>query len=188
MRIPISIGVSLKTLALMALTVMVIGIGAIEVYSAYYHLINTSLLTEPISSFIYPLQTSSPVGSVFQALADILYIAFFWLVIMSIIAGGIEMATAGASGILNVFGIPIPRGTSTGGFRTIFTAIVAWEIVNILLESFGVSFPPPISLIPISITSLTISTAGMIIGLGTGLVFVGIELYYAINDLIEVVI
>lgn len=175
---------SVRTVLLTGMLVVVIGLGTVVAYSAYYHILNPALLTMGIS----PLLQAGAVGSVFSALADILYIAFFWLVVMSIIAGGIEMATSGASPILNLFGIPVPRVKPETGFRTMFTAVVAWEIVNILLQTFGVSFPPPISLFPAQLTTITVAGIGTLAGLGLGAGFVFAELYYALRGTVEVVV
>ena len=119
----------------------------------------------------YTLQ-SSGVGSVFQYIVfSILWVAFFWLVIASVIAGGIEMATAGARPILEMFGIPVPRTTPEHGFRTMFTAIVAWELVNAILQSvFGVTPPSPVSALAPPIKPTTIGFIGTATGLGLGAV------------------
>ena len=123
----------------------------------------------------YTLQGGG-VGSVFQYIVfNILWVAFFWLVIASVIAGGIEMATAGARPILEMFGIPIPspgkRAGPEAGFRTMFTAIVAWELVNAILQSvFGVTPPSPISALVPPIKLMTIGFIGTATGLGLGAV------------------
>ena len=123
----------------------------------------------------YTLQ-SSGVGSVFQYIVfNILWVAFFWLVIASVIAGGIEMATAGARPILEMFGIPVPsvgkRGGPEAGFRTMFTAIVAWELVNAILQSvFGITPPSPVSALVPPIRLTTIGFIGTATGLGLGAV------------------
>jgi len=117
----------------------------------------------------YTLQ-SSGVGSVFQYIVfNILWVAFFWLVIASVIAGGIEMATAGARPVLELFGLPVPKTSVETGFRTMFTAIVAWEIVNAILQSvFGLTPPSPVSaLVP---KLMTIGGLGTILGMGLGAV------------------
>jgi len=118
----------------------------------------------------YTLQ--SGVGSVFQYIVfNILWVAFFWLVIASVIAGGIEMATAGARPILEMFGIPVPRTTPEHGFRTMFTAIVAWELVNAILQSvFGITPPSPVSALAPPIKLTTIGFIGTLTGLGLGAV------------------
>jgi len=109
---------------------------------------------------------------VFQYIVfSILWVAFFWLVIASVIAGGIEMATAGARPVLEMFGIPVPRTTPEHGFRTMFTAIVAWEIVNAILQSvFGVTPPSPVSALAPPIKLTTIGFIGTVTGLGLGAV------------------
>jgi hypothetical protein len=123
----------------------------------------------------YTLQ-SSGVGAVFQYIVfNILWVAFFWLVIASIIAGGIEMATAGARPILEMFGIPVPaagkRAGPEAGFRTMFTAIVAWELVNAILQSvFGITPPSPVSALVPPIKLTTIGFIGTSLGLSLGAV------------------
>jgi len=119
----------------------------------------------------YTLQGGG-VGSVFQYIVfNILWVAFFWLVIASVIAGGIEMATAGARPVLEMFGLPVPKTTVEGGFRTMFTAIVAWELVNTILQSvFGVTPPSPISALMPPISIYSIGFIGTSLGLGLGAV------------------
>jgi len=119
----------------------------------------------------YTLQGGG-VGAVFQYIVfSILWVAFFWLVIASVIAGGIEMATAQARPILTMFGLPIPNVSVEGGFRTMFTAIVAWELVNAILQSvFGVTPPSPISALAPPIKLMTIGFIGTALGLGLGAV------------------
>ncbi len=117
----------------------------------------------------YTLQ-SSGVGAVFQYIVfNILWVAFFWLVVASVIAGGIEMATSGARPVLEMFGIPVPKSTPEGGFRTMFTAIVAWELVNVILQSvFGLTPPSPVSAFAPKLMS--IGGLGTILGMGLGAV------------------
>jgi len=115
---------------------------------------------------------SSGVGSVFQYIVyNILWVAFFWLVVASVIAGGIEMATAGARPVLEMFGLPIPKSSVEGGFRTMFTAIVAWEIVNVILQSiFGLTPPSPVSALVSPLSTYSIGFIGTATGLGLGAV------------------
>ncbi len=119
----------------------------------------------------YTLQ-SSGVGSVFQYIVyNILWVAFFWLVVASVIAGGIEMATAGARPVLELFGLPIPKTSVEGGFRTMFTAIVAWELVNVILQSvFGLTPPSPLSALVPPLSTYSIGFIGTATGLGLGAV------------------
>jgi len=140
-----------------------IAFGSALAWGAYTHM--------KFLEMTYTLQ-SSGVGSVFQYIVfNILWVAFFWLVIASVIAGGIEMATAGARPILEMFGIPVPRTTPEHGFRTMFTAIVAWEIVNAILQSvFGVTPPSPVSALVPPIKLTTIGFIGTSLGLGLGAV------------------
>jgi hypothetical protein len=140
-----------------------IAFGSALAWGAYTHL--------KFLEMTYTLQ-SSGVGSVFQYIVfSILWVAFFWLVIASVIAGGIEMATAGARPVLELFGLPVPRTTPEQGFRTMFTAIVAWEIVNAILQSvFGVTPPSPVSALVPPIKLTTIGFIGTVTGLGLGAV------------------
>jgi hypothetical protein len=140
-----------------------IAFGSALAWGAYTHL--------KFLEMTYTLQ-SSGVGSVFQYIVfSILWVAFFWLVIASVIAGGIEMATAGARPVLEMFGIPVPKTTPEQGFRTMFTAIVAWEIVNAILQSvFGVTPPSPVSALVPPIKLTTIGFIGTVTGLGLGAV------------------
>jgi len=140
-----------------------IAFGSALAWGAYAHL--------KLLEMTYTLQ-SSGVGSVFQYIVfSILWVAFFWLVIASVIAGGIEMATAGARPVLELFGLPVPRTTPEQGFRTMFTAIVAWEIVNAILQSvFGVTPPSPVSVLVPPIKLTTIGFIGTVTGLGLGAV------------------
>ena len=140
-----------------------IAFGSALAWGAYTHL--------KFLEMTYTLQ-SSGVGSVFQYIVfSILWVAFFWLVIASVIAGGIEMATAGARPVLEMFGIPVPRTTPEQGFRTMFTAIVAWELVNAILQSvFGVTPPSPVSALVPPIKLTTIGFIGTVTGLGLGAV------------------
>ena len=140
-----------------------IAFGSALAWGAYTHM--------KFLEMTYTLQ-SSGVGSVFQYIVfNILWVAFFWLVIASVIAGGIEMATAGARPVLEMFGIPVPRTTPEHGFRTMFTAIVAWEIVNAILQSvFGVTPPSPVSALVPPIKLTTIGFIGTSLGLGLGAV------------------
>jgi hypothetical protein len=112
----------------------------------------------------YTLQ-SSGVGAVFQYIVfNILWVAFFWLVVASVIAGGIEMATSGARPVLEMFGIPVPKSTPEAGFRTMFTAIVAWELVNVILQSvFGLTPPSPVSAFA---QLMSIGGLGTLLGMG----------------------
>ena len=116
----------------------------------------------------YTLQ--SGVGAVFQYIVfNILWVAFFWLVVASVIAGGMEMATSGARPFLELFGLPIPKSTPEQGFRTMFTAIVAWELVNVILQSvFGLTPPSPVSAFVPKIA--TIGFTGTVLGMGLGAV------------------
>jgi len=120
----------------------------------------------------YTLQSSGGVGAVFQYIVfNILWVAFFWLVIASVIAGGIEMATAQARPVLEMFGLPVPKTTVEGGFRTMFTAIVAWELVNAILQSvFGVTPPSPVSALAPPISIYSIGFIGTATGLSLGAV------------------
>ena len=140
-----------------------IAFGSAIAWGAYSHL--------KFLEMTYTLQ-SSGVGSVFQYIVfSILWVAFFWLVVASVIAGGIEMATAGARPVLELFGLPVPRTTPEQGFRTMFTAIVAWEIVNAILQSvFGVTPPSPVSALVPPIKLATIGFIGTATGLGLGAV------------------
>jgi hypothetical protein len=140
-----------------------IAFGSALVWGAYTHL--------KFLGLSYTLQ-SSGVGSVFQYIVfNILWVAFFWLVIASVIAGGIEMATAGARPVFEMFGIPVPRTTPEHGFRIMFTAIVAWELVNAILQSvFGVTPPSPVSALVSPIKLTTIGFVGTVMGLGLGAV------------------
>ena len=63
-----------------------------------------------LTESVVTLQTSA-VSSIFETIVGILYIAFFWIVVASVIAGGIEMASSGARPILELFGLPIPRSS-----------------------------------------------------------------------------
>jgi len=127
--------------------------------------INKATFISPTEN-IYTLQTGvGAVGAVFYAIVSILYIAFFWLVIASIIAGGIMMAVGPARPILEFFGLPIPKVTPEQGFRTIFSAILAWVIVNTLLAYFHVIPPSPVSVYLSTITTgLTVGFVGDFIG------------------------
>ncbi|MDT7970983.1 MAG: hypothetical protein RQ842_10460 [Vulcanisaeta sp.] len=144
-----------------------IAFGSALAWGAYNHM--------KFLEMTYTLQ-SSGVGAVFQYIVfNILWVAFFWLVIASVIAGGIEMATAGARPILEMFGIPVPsvgkRGGPEVGFRTMFTAIVAWELVNAILQSvFGITPPSPVSVLVPPIKLTTIGFIGTATGLGLGAV------------------
>jgi len=140
-----------------------IAFGSALAWGAYTHL--------KFLEMTYTLQGGG-VGSVFQYIVfSILWVAFFWLVIASVIAGGIEMATAGARPVLELFGLPVPRTTPEQGFRTMFTAIVAWEIVNAILQSvFGVTPPSPVSALVPPIKLTTIGFIGTATGLGLGAV------------------
>ncbi len=146
-----------------------IAFGSALAWGAYTHM--------KFLEMTYTLQ-SSGVGAVFQYIVfNILWVAFFWLVIASIIAGGIEMATAGARPVLEMFGIPVPAAGRKGGygpeagFRTMFTAIVAWELVNAILQSvFGVTPPSPVSALAPPIKITTIGFIGTATGLGLGAV------------------
>jgi len=138
----------------------------------------------------YTLGSSSGIGSVFQYIVfSILWVAFFWLVIASVIAGGIEMATAGARPVLEMFGIPIPRTSVESGFRTMFTAVVAWELVNAILQSvFGVTPPSPISALVPPIQMNTVGFIGSIIGLGIDAVELVPLIIYAVSNDAEIVL
>jgi hypothetical protein len=144
-----------------------IAFGSALAWGAYAHL--------KFLEMTYTLQGSG-VGSVFQYIVyNILWVAFFWLVVASVIAGGIEMATAGARPVLEMFGIPVPstgkRGGPEAGFRTMFTAIVAWELVNAILQSvFGITPPNPVSALVPPIKLTTIGFIGTVTGLGLGAV------------------
>jgi len=144
-----------------------IAFGSALAWGAYTHM--------KFLEMTYALQ-SSGVGAVFQYIVfNILWVAFFWLVIASVIAGGIEMATAGARPVLEMFGIPVPSVGKGGGpwtgFRTMFTAIVAWELVNAILQSvFGVTPPSPVSALVPPIRLTTIGFIGTSLGLGLGAV------------------
>jgi flagellar biosynthesis protein FlhB len=140
-----------------------IAFGSALAWGAYTHL--------KFLEMTYTMQ-SSGVGSVFQYIVfSILWVAFFWLVIASVIAGGIEMATAGARPVLEMFGLPIPKASTETGFRTMFTAIVAWELVNAILQSvFGVTPPSPVSALMPPIKLTTIGFIGTAAGLGLGAV------------------
>jgi hypothetical protein len=130
-------------------------------WGAYTHL--------KILDLSYTLQ-SSGVGAVFQYIVfSILWVAFFWLVVASVIAGGMEMATSGARPFLELFGLPIPKSTPEQGFRTMFTAIIAWELVNVILQSvFGLTPPSPVSAFVPKLMS--IGGLGTILGMGLGAV------------------
>ena len=140
-----------------------IAFGSALAWGAYTHL--------KFLEMTYTLQ-SSGVGSVFQYIVfSILWVAFFWLVVASVIAGGIEMATAGARPVLELFGLPIPKTSVEGGFRTMFTAIVAWELVNVILQSvFGLTPPSPISALVPPLSTYSIGFIGTATGLGLGTV------------------
>jgi len=140
-----------------------IAFGSALAWGAYTHL--------KFLEMTYTLQ-SSGVGSVFQYIVySILWVAFFWLVVASVIAGGIEMATAGARPVLELFGLPIPKSSVEGGFRTMFTAIVAWELVNVILQSvFGLTPPSPISALVSPLSTYSIGFIGTATGLGLGAV------------------
>ena len=140
-----------------------IAFGSAIAWGAYSHL--------KLLEMSYTLQ-SSGIGSVFQYIVfSILWVAFFWLVVASVIAGGIEMATAGARPVLEMFGLPIPKTSVEGGFRTMFTAIVAWEIVNVILQSvFSLTPPSPVSALVPPITIYSIGFVGTAVGLGLGAV------------------
>jgi hypothetical protein len=138
----------------------------------------------PPTEDIYTLQTGvGAVGAVFYAIVSILYIAFFWLVIASIIAGGIMMAVGPARPILEFFGLPIPKVTPEQGFRTIFSAIMAWVIVNVLLAYFGVIPPSPVSVYLSTITTgLTVGFVGDLVGAITILVINIPLIIYALGE------
>ena len=141
----------------------------------------------PPTEDIYTLQTGvGAVGAVFYAIVSILYIAFFWLVIASIIAGGIMMAVGPARPILEFFGIPIPKVTPEQGFRTIFSAIMAWVIVNVLLAYFHVIPPAPVSVYLSTITTPTIGFIGDLIGAVTILVINIPLIIYALSETITI--
>jgi hypothetical protein len=130
-----------------------------------WSLINRITFAPPTED-VFTLQTGTgAVGAVFYAIVSILYIAFFWLVIASIIAGGIMMAVGPARPILELFGLPIPKVTPEQGFRTIFSAILAWVIVNTLLAYFGVTPPSPVSVyLPTIAARLTVGFVGDLVG------------------------
>jgi len=140
-----------------------IAFGSAVAWGAFSHL--------KLLEMSYTLQ-SGGIGSVFQYIVfSILWVAFFWLVVASVIAGGIEMATAGARPVLEMFGLPIPKSSVEGGFRTMFTAIVAWEIVNVILQSvFGLTPPSPVSALVPPIGLTTIGFIGSALGLSLGVV------------------
>jgi len=140
-----------------------IAFGSAIAWGAYSHL--------KFLEMTYTLQGGG-VGSVFQYIVfSILWVAFFWLVVASVIAGGIEMATAGARPVLELFGLPIPKTSVEGGFRTMFTAIVAWELVNVILQSiFGLTPPSPISALVPPLSTYSIGFIGTATGLGLGAV------------------
>ena len=124
-----------------------------------------------ITESVVTLQTTA-VSSIFEAIVGILYIAFYWIVVASVIAGGIEMASSGARPVLELFGLPVPRSSPEGGFRTMWTAVMAWIIANAIIQSMfpGVTLPSPVSVFlglstvnAMSIT--TVGNLGTIIGI-----------------------
>mgnify|MGYP001770769268 FL=1 len=93
----------------------------------------------------------SAVSSAFGVMVGILWIAFGYFVVASIIAGGIIMAIANAAPILRMFGVPIPtRIREEQGFSVMFSAVLAWAFASALISAL---FPsvfsalPPISII-----------------------------------------
>ncbi len=149
-----------------------------------WSIINKATFISPTEN-IYTLQTGvGAVGAVFYAIVSILYIAFFWLVIASIIAGGIMMAVGPARPILELFGLPIPRVTPEQGFRTIFSAILAWVIVNTLLAYFHVVPPRPVS-VYLS-TTLTVGFVGDLVGAVTILVINIPLIIYALGESVTI--
>ncbi len=149
--------------------------------------INKATFISPTED-IHTLQTGvGAVGAVFYAIVSILYIAFFWLVIASIIAGGIMMAVGPARPILEFFGLPIPKVTPEQGFRTIFSAILAWVIVNTLLAYFHVIPPSPVSVYLSTITTgLTVGFVGDLIGAVIILVINIPLIIYALGETITI--
>ena len=166
-----------------------IAVGSAIVWGAYNHLGFLELSYTLGSS-----SSSSGVGSVFQYIVfNILWVAFFWLVIASIIAGGIEMATAGARPVLEMFGLPVPTvgkgARPEAGFRTMFTAIVAWEIVNAILQSvFGITPPSPISALVPPIQVDSIGFMGTIVGMVIDAVELVPLIIYAVSGDVEIVL
>ncbi len=127
------------------------------------------------------LQTSA-VSSVFEVIVGVLYVAFFWIVVASIIAGGIQMSSAQARPILTLFGLPIPQSTPEQGFRTMWTAVMAWLITNALIQSLfpGVSLPSPVSIfLSVSLGVSTIGAVGTIVG-GALLIAVDVPLIISV--------
>jgi len=152
-----------------------------------WSLINKATFISPTEN-IYTLQTTGTgaVGAVFYAIVSILYIAFFWLVIASIIAGGIMMAVGPARPILEFFGLPIPRVTPEQGFRTIFSAILAWVIVNTLLAYFNVVPPSPVSVYLSTTPTPTVGFVGDLVGAATILVINIPLVIYALGESITI--
>lgn len=112
----------------------------------------SALTASVIQLHAYPQLQTSPsqvygaVGAAFGVIVGILWIAFGYFVVASIIAGGIIMAIANASPILSMFGVPIPgRLSEERGFSTIFSAVLAWAFTNVLLSYL---FPTVYSALP----------------------------------------
>ena len=129
------------------------------------------------------------VSNVFATIVGILYIAFFWIVVASVIAGGIEMASAQARPVLEMFGLPLPKATPEGGFRTMWTAVMAWIIANAIIQAMfpGVSLPSPVSIYPVTPKlGLTVGGVGTIIGVGVAAgIVIPLLLLVLVPDFIE---
>jgi len=109
------------------------GLSVVLVYS-YLTMITRPLLQVSPGSIGY---------AVFYPFLSLIWIAFFYIVVASVIASGIELATSGVGRVLTFFGLPIPTTSAQRAFGSMFTAIMAYLIVqNVLSIAFGCTAAP----------------------------------------------